>query len=240
MDLSNGMHSIVSKCFPYAKLVLDRFHVQRLLGDAIQDIRLHCKREARREEIDEREKHKYKISLRQQRREGTKYNYYSSRRGRKPKRINEGYKPKRLKNGDTRVELIARSYYLLMCSADKWGPSQKQRAEILFKLYPQLKEAYSLTHSFRMIFNNRRATKETALESLKKWYSKVAEFDNDAYQVAVATIYEHQNEITNYFNRRSTNAYAESLNAKIKSFRRQLRGVIDIPFFLYRLMLIYA
>ena len=34
---------------------------------------------------------------------------------------------------------------------------------------------------------------------------------------------------------RSTNASAESLNAKIKDFRAQLRGVIDKKFFIFRL-----
>ena len=44
----------------------------------------------------------------------------------------------------------------------------------------------------------------------------------------------------NYFVNRSTNASAESLNAKIKHFRAQLRGIIDRKFFLFRLMKIYA
>ncbi|MDR0729547.1 MAG: transposase, partial [Prevotellaceae bacterium] len=39
---------------------------------------------------------------------------------------------------------------------------------------------------------------------------------------------------------RSTNASAESFNAKIKSFRTALRGVTDINFFLFRLSKIYA
>ncbi|WP_430812559.1 MULTISPECIES: transposase [unclassified Carboxylicivirga] len=39
---------------------------------------------------------------------------------------------------------------------------------------------------------------------------------------------------------RSTNAAAESFNAKIKDFRRQFRGVKDVNFFLYRLCKIYA
>ncbi|RUA07366.1 MAG: transposase, partial [Fusobacteria bacterium] len=39
---------------------------------------------------------------------------------------------------------------------------------------------------------------------------------------------------------RSTNASAESFNAKIKDFRRQFRGVRDIPFFLFRLCKLYA
>ncbi|MDY5036593.1 MAG: DDE transposase, partial [Prevotella sp.] len=43
-----------------------------------------------------------------------------------------------------------------------------------------------------------------------------------------------------YFVNRSTNASAESLNAKIKHFRAQLRGIIDRKFFLFRLMKIYA
>ena len=35
--------------------------------------------------------------------------------------------------------------------------------------------------------------------------------------------------------RRKTNASAESLNSKIKCFRSQVKGVKDIPFFMYRL-----
>ncbi|MDR2914195.1 MAG: transposase, partial [Tannerella sp.] len=36
------------------------------------------------------------------------------------------------------------------------------------------------------------------------------------------------------------NAGAESFNAKVKAFRRQFRGVADIPFFLYRLSMLCA
>lgn len=40
--------------------------------------------------------------------------------------------------------------------------------------------------------------------------------------------------ILNYFDNRSTNASAESFNAKIKGFRSQFRGVREIDFFLFR------
>ena len=53
-------------------------------------------------------------------------------------------------------------------------------------------------------------------------------------------VYDREDEILNYFVNRSTNASAESLNAKIKHFRAQLRGIIDRKFFLFRLMKIYA
>ncbi|MDG1146861.1 MAG: transposase [Crocinitomicaceae bacterium] len=44
----------------------------------------------------------------------------------------------------------------------------------------------------------------------------------------------------NYFENRSTNASAESFNAKIKAFRSQFRGVRNVAFFLFRLTEIYA
>ncbi|MFT4568427.1 MAG: transposase, partial [Saprospiraceae bacterium] len=54
------------------------------------------------------------------------------------------------------------------------------------------------------------------------------------------TIKSHYNQILNYFNNRSTNASAESFNAKVKGLRRQFRGVVNVEFFLYRLAKIYA
>ncbi len=54
------------------------------------------------------------------------------------------------------------------------------------------------------------------------------------------TILNHYTTILNYFDNRSTNASAESFNAKIKAFRTQFRGVKNVEFFLYRLTKIYA
>ena len=50
----------------------------------------------------------------------------------------------------------------------------------------------------------------------------------------------HYKNILNYFDNRSTNASAESFNAKIKAFRAQFRGVRNIEFFLFRLSNIFA
>ena len=75
---------------------------------------------------------------------------------------------------------------------------------------------------------------------MKKWYNKIAEFENDAFNTVAATIYQREDEILNYFINRATNAAAESLNAKIKNFRAQLHGVADVNFFLYRLSMIFG
>ena len=41
--------------------------------------------------------------------------------------------------------------------------------------------------------------------------------------------------ILNFFINRNTNANAESFNSKIKLFRANQRGVVDVSFFLFRL-----
>lgn len=55
-----------------------------------------------------------------------------------------------------------------------------------------------------------------------------------------ATFYEHSDEILNFYDNRSTNASAESINSKIKAFRAKLHGVNDTKFFIFRLCNIYA
>jgi len=149
------------------------------------------------------------------------------------------YIPQILENGDSKKQLLARSRYLLFKSAEKWTERQKQRAKILFELYPDIKKAYSLTHSLRMIFS-KNSIKDAARLSLARWYNQVADSEFKSFNTIAATIYEHYDEILNFFINRSTNASAESFNAKIKEFRANLRGVVDVGFFLYRLTKIYA
>ncbi|WP_299637212.1 transposase, partial [uncultured Tenacibaculum sp.] len=46
LDMANAMKLIVTKCFPKAVQVTDRFHVQKLALDALQDIRIKHRWEA--------------------------------------------------------------------------------------------------------------------------------------------------------------------------------------------------
>ena len=75
---------------------------------------------------------------------------------------------------------------------------------------------------------------------MRSCYTKVGEFGNKAFNDIAAAMYDREDEILNYFVNRSTNASAESLNAKIKQFRALLRGIVDNRFFLFRLTKIYA
>ena len=149
------------------------------------------------------------------------------------------YVPFRYENGDTSKELLARSRYLLFKSGEKWTLSQRKRAEILFREYPDLKTAYGLSHSLRMIFS-KNTVKDAARLSMAKWYNKVEEAGFRSFNVIAATFYEQYDDILNFYTNRSSNAAAESFNAKIKAFRASLRGIVDEKFFLYRLAKIYA
>lgn len=72
------------------------------------------------------------------------------------------------------------------------------------------------------------------------WYNKVTDSGFRSFNSISATIHTHYKEILNFFENRSTNASAESFNAKLKAFRAALRGVSDIKYFLYRVAKIYA
>ena len=147
--------------------------------------------------------------------------------------------PELLQNGDSKKQLLARSRYLLFKSAEKWTERQKKRAAILFELYPDIKKAYNLTHSLRMIFSHTKV-KGVAYTKLAKWFNDITDSGFKSFNTISATIYSHYPEILNFFDNRSTNASAESFNAKIKAFRATQRGVVDIQFFLFRISKIYA
>ncbi len=70
--------------------------------------------------------------------------------------------------------------------------------------------------------------------------NKVEEARFYSFNVIATTFYEHYDEILNFYNNRSTNAMAESFNAKIKLFRANLRGVADKKFFLFRIAKLYG
>ena len=61
-----------------------------------------------------------------------------------------------------------------------------------------------------------------------------------SFNILLNTITINYQSILNYFDNRSTNASAESFNAKIKAFRSQFRGVRNIDFFLFRLSNLFA
>jgi transposase len=243
MDFSDSMETIVRQCFPNATIVIDCFHIIKRLCDGMDEMRMRFKRKAVSEQKkEEREFNRKKAQRKKARADYRKRHPHKrgEKRGRSRLRANEKYTPKALTNGDTKVELLTRARYILPKSGDDWSENNKVRARIMFELYPKLKEAYSLVCQLRAFFRKKELTRDEAKEELKEWYHNVSETNIKEIISARDCIKAKQKEVLNYFINRSTNAAAESLNSKMKGFRSELRGVRDIPFYLYRCGLIFG
>jgi transposase len=212
LDMAANMEMIAKKCFPLAVRVTDRFHVQQLATEALQEIRIKHRWEAIDAENEAIEK---------------------------AKTAKKGFVPIVLSNGDTLKQLLARSRYVLYKKQSDWSENQLERAKLLFELYPDIEKAYKLSQELSGIFENTKQ-KIYGYTRLAQWHEKVSQSGFKSFNTISRTIQNHYITILNYFDNRSTNASAESFNAKIKAFRAQFRGVVNIGFFLFRLTQIYA
>ena len=127
LDLSPTMMRIVRTAFPNATMTNDRFHVQKLFYEAIDELRITYRWMARDLENDEIQRCKEQ---------------------------NIEYVPFRYTNGDTRKQLLARAKHVLVKHFSKWTESQRIRAEIIFDHYPELKSVYDLAIELTNIYNN--------------------------------------------------------------------------------------
>lgn len=212
LDMASNMHQIAKVCFPSAIQVVDRFHVQQLAFDAVQQMRI----EARWEAMDK---------------ESIEIAYAKS--------CGQVYRPDTFENGDSRKQLLARTRYLLFKKDTSWSDSQSERARILFREYPDIKKAYYLSLRLGLIYHQCKHA-DTAMTRLARWYDEVDKSGFEAFGTVARTIQTHYLRIVAFFKNRATNVASESFNAKIKAFRAQLRGVRDVAFFLFRLSKIYA
>lgn len=212
LDFSSSMEKATITSFPNARLTTDRFHVQKLVTEALQEMRVRLRWKA----IEEENK-----AVKQAKRNGKRYT------------------PRLYQNGDTKKQLLARSRYLLFKPKGKWLDRQMKRAAILFKQFPELEDAYNLTMCFRGIYETSK-TQETARNRFQAWFEKVEQTSYDSFKTTAHYLENHLDTILNYFPDRSTNASAESFNAKLKGFRALLRGVSDKKFFLFRVSKIYG
>ena len=212
IDMSASLNLAIKRCFPNAYRVIDRFHVQQLAFDAVQETRIQYRWEAL-----EQENQAYERAKKQQ----------------------QPYQPEVLYNGDTVKQLLARSRYLLFKQPRLWTREQQLRAELLFTRYPVIQKAYQLSLGLGDVFRI-CTSKEQAFKRLALWYNDVEISGLSSFKTLARTVQTHYLGILNFFNNRATNAAAESFNAKVKSFRNAMRGVRDVEFFLFRLVKLYA
>lgn len=248
LDLSHSMAKIARESFPNAMQIIDRFHVQKLINDAVQDTRIKHRWIA--QAIEDKFKEKCE-------------------------KANIKYKPTLFDNDETVAQLFTRSRYALMMDKMDWTKSQVERMKILFDNFPDVEIAYDIAQNFRKIMNARNEVKMVkksynayvcrkeiiqlltghkqdiiTLERyikgyfrvfLVKWYDYVDKKDVDGIFKSVKETFKSRHEnILNYFLDGFSNARAEALNSKIKDFRRNIRGVKNQTFFLFRLQNLLA
>lgn len=122
LDLSNSMDWTARQIAPNGLHTYDRFHVQQIVSEAVQSLRVDLRWKAIQQEDE--------AVL-------------------EAKELKVEFHPKTFSNGDTRKQLLARSRYLLFKPSNKWTETQRQRSEILFREYPELLESYNLSMYFR-------------------------------------------------------------------------------------------
>jgi len=212
LDMAANMNLIIKSCFINATRVIDRFHVQKLATEAVQSIRIKYRWESIEQD---------NAAIENAKKNGIEY------------------KPKIFSNGDTIRQLLARSRHLLFKPESRWTASQFVRAKLLFKHFPKIEQAYNLAQGLSFIYEN-NYDKRVAIVKLAKWYNKVEKSGFKDFNTVSRSIQLHYQSIVNFFDNRSTNASAESFNAKLKEFRREFKGVRDVKFFLFRLTQIFA
>lgn len=113
LDMAGSMSMIAKRCFPGATKVTDRFHVQQLGTEALQEMRIKHRWEALDKENDAIEQSKI---------------------------TKTEYKPEKLSNGDTVKQLLARSRYVLYKKPNTWMDSQKERSQLVLSVSQTLKK----------------------------------------------------------------------------------------------------
>jgi transposase len=192
-------------------LQIDRFHVVKLVMEVLQHLRIKC----RWEEIE-----KENQAIKTAKEQGLKYI------------------PLTFKNDDTPKQLLARSRYIIAKKPNDWTQNQKVRVKLLFKNYPLLHQEYKHILEFRNIYEE--TSREIAKEKMKNWIQKIKLLNMTVFNTVANSLKYHLETILNFFIKRHTTANAESFNSKIKLFRANQRGIVDVKFFLFRMEKLFA
>lgn len=158
LDLSDSMRKIVRTAFPKACRVIDRFHIQKLACDAVQELRIKHRWDAIQQANEEMEEAKQK---------------------------NEDYVPYRYANGDTRRELLIRSRYLLSNQPINGQRGRNKGRQYYSKNTLTLKSIWFVPFPADDILKEYH--KDAARLAMARWYYKVEEAGMHSFNVIAAT-----------------------------------------------------
>jgi len=145
-------------------------------------------------------------------------------------------------NGETFLELLARSRYMLYKYPKQWTQTQQIRAEALFAKFPEIQKSYRLACDFRDWYKKEHVgkPKQYVHSRLQQWYKDVEEADVDEMLNFKSSVERNQLAITNYFSNGHTNAIAENINGRIQQFISSNRGTRNINFVYFKIKKMFA
>ena len=228
-DMAPNYDWVARELFPNAYQVADKFHVVKNIIDQVQSVRIRYRQELLRKqrELEEASRKRSKLQP-------------------APK-IQQELKEfkKELSNGDTQLQLLQRSKGLLHKLHNEHTASQKLRARLLFRLFPDIKEAYKFSVALRKWYQRPmrdgsfitpsrhllERKKKALLEIITNHLSSPCEEVKNIAHFMV----KHIGEICNYFLGYKPNASAEALNQNLQRFIAINYGTRNGDFFLYRI-----
>ncbi|MDP2159400.1 MAG: transposase [Flavobacterium sp.] len=232
-DFSSLYEKVSSELFPNAIQIGDKFHIIRNLLDSHQAVRIRY----RQKELEKRRKayQEFKTDENQRLQE-------SEKTGTLFKLRKFYYQEERLENGETPLEILARSRYLLYKYPEQWTNNQSKRASVLFTYYPEIKSSYELCCQFRTWLSKKNIGCQYLEidQQLHQWYENVENAKIDELLNFKNMVETNEQVICNYFINGQTNAKAEAINSKIQKFISLNQGLRDKDFFFFRLANYYA
>ena len=205
-DLSSAMMLIVRNVFPGASLVNDRFHVQQLISEAVDQLRIRHRWEVLDAENKAIRDH------RQKRKEA---------KSKEERDLIGQWEPKRMENGETMPQIMARSRHIILKHKSKWNDQQRIRARILFTMFPDLEMAYGLFLKLVDIFNEKTSVGVARL-NLARWYNEVEAFGNNEFNKVLETFENHNTTNNKLFRTEAYQCIGRILQCQNQSFQNSV------------------
>jgi transposase len=226
-DMSATYKKFCNDKFFNASQIADKFHIISSLIDTSQAVRVRYRQDALREKRLQYQEHKQK------------------EKENKQQCIEQGkaYQPcvfldteEILSNGESVLETLARSRYLLFKYKSDWTSKQANRAKVLFEKYPEIEKAYNLTCVFRDWMKKENIGKDILIlkKTLSQWFNDVELAGIDELLNFKSMIERDILAVFNYFRFGATNAIAENINSKIQRFIMINQGTRNREFFYFR------
>jgi len=120
----------------------------------------------------------------------------------------------------------------------KWKLTEKQREYLnkVFQEYPALKERWDVYQKLCLFYRSK--DKEEGRRRLREVRNDIKDLERSSYLKSFgSTLARLEEEILNYFNNRTTNAFTEGVHTKIKMLKRTSFGFKNIDIYIKKMML---